>query len=92
MHEAERFGSVWDAIERPEDAAKLKACADLMVQIARIIEENSWSVSEAAERFRSTPAAVEDILNGLIDRVRIDDLLAMTGALGRKVRVEIEAA
>ena len=92
MSENERFGNVWDAIETPEEAAKLTACSDLMVQISRIIEENGWSVADAADRFHSPAVAVQDILDGRIDRVRIDDLLAMMGALGRKVRVEIEAA
>jgi predicted XRE-type DNA-binding protein len=93
MIESERFESVWDAIEdTPEEAAKMKAISDLMSQVIRIVEENRWSATEAATRFHVSSARMEDLQLGRIYLFSFEDLLAMVGALGRKVRIEIEAA
>ena len=93
MIEYEEFASVWDAIEEtPEEAAKMQALGDLMIQITCIVEQNKWSVAEAAERFHTTPVKMNDLLEGRIYRFDIEELVKMAGALGRKVRVEIEAA
>ena len=90
---SEIFECVWDAIEEtPAQAAKMRAIADLMIEIGRIIRENKWDAAEAAERFQTTPAKMNDLLDGRIYLFQFDDLLEMVCASGRKVRVEIEAA
>ncbi len=93
MVESKRFENVWDAIEEtPEEAAKMTVLSNLMIQVTQIVEQNRWTPCEAAERFHTSPAKMDDLLRGRIYRLTVDDLLEMVGALGRKVRVEIEAA
>jgi predicted XRE-type DNA-binding protein len=93
MIEVRQFENVWDAIEdSPEEATKMKALSDLMIQVLKIIKDNHWSPAEAATRFHTTSAKMDDLLEHRIYRLTIDDLLEMIGALGRKVHIEIEAA
>ncbi len=43
----ESYASVWDAIaDTPEQAANLRARAELMQQIAAIVTENGWTQTE----------------------------------------------
>ena len=45
------YASVWDALaDTPEQAANLRARADLMQQIAAIVKKNRWTQTEAAQR------------------------------------------
>jgi predicted XRE-type DNA-binding protein len=44
MSDTESYISVWDAIaDTPEEAANLRARAELMQKIAAIIKENGWA-------------------------------------------------
>lgn len=50
MTEHQTFTSVFDAITAPpEQAANLQARAELMQQIADIIQANAWTQTEAAQ-------------------------------------------
>ena len=43
------YASVWDALaDTPEQAANLRARAELMQQIAAIVKESKWTQVEAA--------------------------------------------
>jgi predicted XRE-type DNA-binding protein len=93
MIEVERFDSIWDAIEdTPAEALHMKLCADLMSQVRQIIVESGWSAGTAAGHLGVAPDRVDDLLHGRIDRFQLDELVRMTGTLGRKLRIEIEAA
>lgn len=51
MSKHETYATVWDAIaDMPEQAANLRARAELMQQIVAIINASGWKQSEAAER------------------------------------------
>ena len=44
MSKIENYASVWDAIaDTPEQAANLRARAELMQKIAAIVKENGWT-------------------------------------------------
>jgi len=89
----ERFKSVWDAIcDSPEEAANLTARSDLMIQIGKIVKAEGWTQVEAAKRCGVTQPRVNDLLRGRIENFSLDALVNIAAALGRKVRVEIEAA
>jgi len=93
METFEEFESVWDAIESdPKEAAKLKTLSDLMFQVLGIVKENHWSLDEAAKRFKVTPERMDDVLAGRIYLFQPGELFEMVASLGRRVRVEIEAA
>jgi predicted XRE-type DNA-binding protein len=88
-----KYDSVWDALaDTPEEAANLRARADVMRQIAAIIAASGWTQAEAAKRCGVTQPRINDLLRGRIDRFSLDALVNLATALGRRVRVAVEAA
>jgi predicted XRE-type DNA-binding protein len=89
----ESYASVWDAIaDTPEEAANLRLRAELMHRIAAVIEANGWTQHEAAQRCGVTQPRINDLLRGRIARFSLDALVNMAAALGRRVRIELDAA
>ena len=89
----ERYASVWDAIaDTPEEAANLRVRAELMHTIEGIVKENSWTQAEAAERCGVTQPRMNDLLRGRVSRFSLDALVNMATKLGRRVRVDLDAA
>jgi predicted XRE-type DNA-binding protein len=93
MKKAERYTSVWDAIaDTPGEAANLRARAELMHKIEAIVKESGWTQTEAAQRCGVTQPRMNDLLRGRVSRFSLDALVNIATALGRRVRVELEAA
>lgn len=89
----ETYGSVWEALaDTPEQAANLRARAELMQQIAAIIAENGWTQADAAGRCGVTQPRMNDLLRGRVSRFSLDALVNIATAIGRRVHVELEAA
>ena len=87
------FSSVWDAIaDTPEQAANLRARAELMEQITAIIRANDWKQVDAAVHCGVTQPRVNDLLRGRVSRFSLDALVNIATALGRRVHVELHAA
>ena len=87
------FDSVWDAIaDTPEEAANLRVRANLMRQIAAIIEANNWTQAEAAEHSGVTQPRINDLLRGRIDRFSLDALVNIAVKLGFTVSIDLKAA
>jgi predicted XRE-type DNA-binding protein len=50
MSKREKYASVWDAIaDTPEQAANLRARAELMRQIADLLKKQGWTQTDAAQ-------------------------------------------
>lgn len=93
MSKPESYASVWDAIaDTPEQAANLRARSDLMQAIAAIVKEQGWTQAEAASRCGVTQPRINDLLRGRVSRFSLDALVNIATALGRRVRVDLEAA
>jgi Uncharacterized conserved small protein len=93
MSKHETFASVWDAIaDTPEQAANLRARAELMQQIVAIISASGWKQSEAAERCGVTQPRINDLLRGRVSRFSLDALVNIATALGRRVHLALDAA
>jgi predicted XRE-type DNA-binding protein len=89
----EEFENVWDALaETPEEAANLTLRSDLMMKIEAIVRKNGWTQAEAARRCGVTQPRINDLLRGRISRFSLDALVNIAAALGRKVRIRLEAA
>lgn len=89
----ESFGSIWNAIaDTPEQAANLRARAQLMQQIAAIIKANEWTQSEAAARCAVTQPRINDLLRGRISRFSLDALVNIAASLGKQVHLVLNAA
>ena len=90
---SETFATVWDAIaDTPEQAANLRARAELMRQIAAIVKANRWKQADAATHCGVTQPRINDLLRGRVSRFSLDALVNIATALGRRVRVELEVA
>ena len=93
MNKSETFASVWDALaDTPEQAANLRARAELMQKIAEIVQESGWTQAEAATRCGVTQPRMNDLLRGRVSRFSLDALVNIATAIGRRVHVELEAA
>ena len=93
MSKTESYMSVWDAIaDTPEQAANLRARAELMRKIAAIISEQDWTQVEAARRCGVTQPRMNDLLRGRVSRFSLDALVNICTALGRRVRLDLEEA
>ena len=90
---AKSFTSVWDAIaDSPEQAANLRARAELMRQVAAIIHAEKWEQAEAAKRCGVTQPRINDLLRGRVSRFSLDALVNIATSLGRRVHFELEVA
>ena len=93
MSKIESYVSVWDAIaDTPEQAANLRARAELMQKIAAIVNESGWTQLEAADRCGVTQPRMNDLLRGRVSRFSLDALVNIATAMGRRVHLEIESA
>ena len=93
VSKAESYASVWDAIaDTPEQAANLRARAELMQKIAARLKEHDWTQAEAASRCGVTQPRINDLLRGRVSRFSLDALVNIATALGCRVRLDLEAA
>jgi predicted XRE-type DNA-binding protein len=87
------YASVWDALaDTPEQAANLRARAELMQQIAAIVKESGWTQAAAAKQCGVTQPRINDLLRGRVSRFSLDALVNIATAIGRRVHVALEAA
>jgi predicted XRE-type DNA-binding protein len=93
MSKPESYASVWDAIaDTPEQAANLRARAELMQKIAALLRQHEWTQEEAARRCGVTQPRINDLLRGRVSRFSLDALVNIATALGCRVRVDLDAA
>jgi len=89
----ESYASVWDALaDTPEQAANLRARAELMRQIAIIVKDSGWTQKDAAGRCGVTQPRMNDLLRGRVSRFSLDALVNIATAIGRRVHVALEVA
>jgi predicted XRE-type DNA-binding protein len=88
-----RFANVWDALaDTPEEAANLTLRSELMDEIEAVIAKNGWTQVEAAKRCGVSQPRINDLLRGRISRFSLDALVNIASALGRRVKMRLEAA
>jgi predicted XRE-type DNA-binding protein len=89
----DQFDSVWDALaDTPEQAANLRARAELMQKIAAIVQDHGWTQIEAARSCGVTQPRMNDLLRGRVSRFSLDALVNIATAIGCRVHLELEAA
>ena len=93
MKTPETYPSVWDALaDTPAQAANLRARAELMQQLAAYIQRQGWTQAQAAQHCGVTQPRINDLLRGRVSRFSLDALVNIATALGRRVRVDLDAA
>lgn len=89
---AQRYGSVFDALaDTPQEAANLRARAQLARQINDAIKQKGWTQMAAAGHCGVTQPRINDLINGRISRFSLDALVNIASAIG-EVNVELELA
>ena len=93
MKKRDSYASVWDAIaDTPEQAANLKARAELMQKIAAHLKRQNWTQEEMATHSGVTQPRINDLLRGRLSRFSLDALVNIATSLGCRVRIDLEAA
>ena len=92
--ESETFESVWDALcDTSEEAANMKARAELMLGIRERVKTWDLTHYEAAKRLDLTRPRLNDLLRGKIEKVSLDALVNIATAAGLALHIQIiEAA
>ena len=87
------FDNVFDALaDTPAEAANLRARAELMDALARLVAANGWTQAEAARRCGVTQPRMSDMLRGRISRFSLDALVNMAVGCGQRVHIALEPA
>jgi predicted XRE-type DNA-binding protein len=90
---AQTYVSVWDAIaDSPEEAANLRARAELMRQLAMLVERSGLTQAAAAKQCGITQPRINDLLRGRVSRFSLDALVNIATALGKRVHFQLKAA
>lgn len=84
-----RFASVWDAIEKPKDAAGLKARADVAHVLICEIERRKLTQSRAAVLLGVTQPRVSDLMRGRLELFSLDTLVDMARRVGFEVGIRL---
>ena len=85
-----RFKSVWDALEdSPAQSANMKARADVMIAIRKVVDDWRTTQTEAAARLEITQPRLNDLLRGRIDKFSLDALMNIAARAGLSVRVKV---
>jgi phage-related protein/predicted XRE-type DNA-binding protein len=93
MSDIETFENAWNALaDTPEEAANLRARAELIRQIAAMIKAGGWTQVDAAARCGVTQPRINDLLRGRVSRFSLDALVNIATHLGKRVSVVMEAA
>lgn len=69
----------------PQEAENLRARAELMIQLSKIIESRHLTQAAAAKLLGVTQPRISDLIRGKIDRFSIDSLVEMLGHAGVRV-------
>ncbi len=84
-------GSVFNALSRsPGKALNLRIRADLMIRIARLIDQRGLTQIQSAKLFGVTQPRISDLVRGKIGRFSVDTLMAMLWRAGFDVRLKID--
>ena len=90
MTTKKRFESVWDAIEdSAQDAAAMRARADLMLELQDHLRKRKLTQTEAAKLLKVAQPRVSDLMRGRIELFSADTLIDMLGRLGARVTVSV---
>jgi predicted XRE-type DNA-binding protein len=88
----QRFSSVWDAIETPENAANLKLRAEIAHTLIEELRRRRLSQSKAASILEVSQPRVSDLVRGQLHLFSLDTLISMAQRLGLEVRVKLSRA
>ena len=87
-----QFESVWDALEEePVRVQNLKLRSALRIEITEKLQSLDLTQAKAAEILCINQPRVSTLLQGKIDKFRLDSLVDMAYRLGLKVSIRVAA-
>lgn len=87
----QKFESVWDAIEdTPALACSMKARADVMIAIQKVVDGWKLTQSDAAKKLSITQPRLNDLLRGRIQKFSLEALMNLAAAAGLTVKVNVK--
>jgi predicted XRE-type DNA-binding protein len=90
--EVQGFSNVWDAIaDTPDEAANLRARADLILAVGSRLTEFGWSQTTAARNLGITQPRVSDLICGKISKFSLDTLVNLAARVGLHTQLLITA-
>ena len=93
MTGTEEFANVWDALaDTPEEAASLRARAQLMREIFEVVTASNWTQTEAGRRCGLTQPRMSDLMRGRVSRFSLDALVDIATRLGQRVTLVVVPA
>ena len=91
MSNEQRFASVWDAIEdTPQQAASMRARAELMMAMQGWVTASGKTQAEAARLFGITQPRMSDLMRGKISLFSLEALMDMATVAGLEPHVTIK--
>jgi len=90
MSKEQKFKSVWDALEDdPVRAQNLKLRSALMIEIREKVNELEITQAQAAKALCISQPRVSALLQGKIERFRLDSLVDMAHRLDLNVSIRL---
>lgn len=69
----------------------LRVRTELMLAIRRHIQQNQWTMEEAAHIFRQSSPRMQNLINGEISRFSVEDLIQLLTRAGLSVQVSVQS-
>ena len=91
MHVTPAGKNVFEELDLP-DAENLRLRAELMAEITQIWRDSGLSQYAMAERMHTTPARLNEVIKGRIEKCTVDRLVKMLAAVGKRISVTISDA
>ena len=92
MSSSAKFASVWDALEDdPIRAENFKLRSALMIKIVEQLNSLGLTQQQAATMLHTNQPRICALLNGKIERFRLDSLVDMANRLGLSVSIRVAA-
>ena len=92
MSKAQQFDHVWDALERDSvRAANLRLRSALLIEVTQKIKSMGVTQQQAARLLQISQPRVCALLQGKIERFRLDSLVDMAHRLGLSVQISFAA-
>ena len=90
---AQRFDSVWDALEdTPQEAENMKIRSGLMMAISDHLEKSAGTQAAKAKQLGITQPRLNDLLKGRINKFSLDALVTIAVNAGLNVMLHAQAA
>ncbi len=71
------------------DAENLQIRTELMLALQRYIQQQGWTLEEAAKSLRQTLPRMQNLMNGEINRFSVEQLVQLLSIVGLHVQVSV---